>query len=233
MRKLLSQLDFKGVILANVVLCMILNVVVLLFTNHGTVEGFIMCSLAIMTVVLVLLNNSFTYILFILVSAIYSHICYEHGLYGELIINVIFIMPIQIVGFIRFKEGIPDDVDIEVTPVSKKYYNLILIFVLGVTYLYSMFLDFLGDPHPMLDATLGVVQLFATYFMLKGKGIQWLFWVMTNLLALFVWSQTGHRYNLMIMWMFYFFNSLIGVVEYYTGRLNHEHDYATNLTIKK
>ena len=233
MRKLLSQLDFKGVILANVVLCMILNVAVLLFTNHGTVEGFIMCSLAIMTVVLVLLNNSFTYILFILVSAIYSHICYEHGLYGELIINVIFIMPIQIVGFIRFKEGIPDDVDIEVTPVSKKYYNLILIFVLGVTYLYSMFLDFLGDPHPMLDATLGVVQLFATYFMLKGKGIQWLFWVMTNLLALFVWSQTGHRYNLMIMWMFYFFNSLIGVVEYYTGRLNHEHDYATNLTIKK
>lgn len=233
MRKLLSQLDFKGVILANVVLCMILNVAVLLFTDHGTVEGFIMCSLAIMTVVLVLLNNSFTYILFILVSAIYSHICYEHGLYGELIINVIFIMPIQIIGFIRFKEGIPDDVDIEVTPVSKKYYNLILIFVLGVTYLYSMFLDFLGDPHPMLDATLGVVQLFATYFMLKGKGIQWLFWVMTNLLALFVWSQTGHRYNLMIMWMFYFFNSLIGVVEYYTGRLNHEHDYATNLTIKK
>lgn len=233
MRKLLSQLDFKGVILANVVLCMILNVAVLLFTNHGSFEGFIMCSLAIMTVVLVLLNNSFTYILFILVSAIYSHICYEHGLYGELIINVIFIMPIQIIGFIRFKEGIPDDVDIEVTPVSKKYYNLILIFVLGVTYLYSMFLDFLGDPHPMLDATLGVVQLFATYFMLKGKGIQWLFWVMTNLLALFVWSQTGHRYNLMIMWMFYFFNSLIGVVEYYTGRLNHEHDYATNLTIKK
>ena len=233
MRKLLSQLDFKGVILANVVLCMILNVAVLLFTNHGSFEGFIMCSLAIMTVVLVLLNNSFTYILFILVSAIYSHICYEHGLYGELIVNVIFIMPIQIIGFIRFKEGIPDDVDIEVTPVSKKYYNLILIFVLGVTYLYSMFLDFLGDPHPMLDATLGVVQLFATYFMLKGKGIQWLFWVMTNLLALFVWSQTGHRYNLMIMWMFYFFNSLIGVVEYYTGRLNHEHDYATNLTIKK
>ena len=233
MRKLLSQLDFKGVILANVVLCMILNVAVLLFTDHGTVEGFIMCSLAIMTVVLVLLNNSFTYILFILVSAIYSHICYEHGLYGELIINVIFIIPIQIIGYIHFKEGIPDDVDIEVTPVSKKYYNLILIFVLGVTYLYSMFLDFLGDPHPMLDATLGVVQLFATYFMLKGKGIQWLFWVMTNLLALFVWSQTGHRYNLMIMWMFYFFNSLIGVVEYYTGRLNHEHDYATNLTIKK
>ena len=233
MRKLLSQLDFKGVILANVVLCMILNVAILLFDRHGTIEGFIMCSLAIISVVLVLLNNSFTYILFILVSAIYSHICYEHGLYGELIINVIFIMPIQIVGFIRFKEGIPDDVDIEVTPVSKKYYNLILIFVLGVTYLYSMFLDFLGDPHPMLDATLGVVQLFATYFMLKGKGIQWLFWVMTNLLALFVWSQTGHRYNLMIMWMFYFFNSLIGVVEYYTGRLNHEHDYATNLTIKK
>lgn len=234
MRKLLSQLDFKGVILANVVLCMILNVVVLLFTNHGTVEGFIMCSLAIMTVVLILLNNSFTYILFILVSAIYSHICYEHGLYGELIINVIFIMPIQIVGYIHFKEGIVDhDVDIEVTPVSKKYYNLILIFVLGVTYLYSMFLDFLGDPHPLLDAMLTTVQIFATYYMLKGKGIQWLFWVMTNLLALFVWSQTGHRYNLMIMWMFYFFNSLIGVVEYYTGRLNHEHDYATNLTIKK
>ena len=232
MRKLLSQLDFKGVILANVVLCMILNVVVLLFTDHGTLEGFIMCSLAIMTVVLVLLNNSFTYILFILVSAIYSHICYEHGLYGALIVNVIFIMPIQIVGYIHFKEGIVDH-DVDIAPISKKYYNLILIVVLGVTYLYSTFLDFLGDPHPILDATLGVVQLFATYFMLKGKGIQWLFWVMTNLLALFVWSQTGHCYNLMIMWMFYFFNSLIGVVEYYTGRLNHEHDYATNLTIKK
>lgn len=181
MRKLLSQLDFKGVILANVVLCMILNVVVLLFTDHGTLEGFIMCSLAIMTVVLVLLNNSFTYILFILVSAIYSHICYEHGLYGELIVNVIFIMPIQIVGYIHFKEGIVDH-DIETAPISKKYYNLVLVAILLLTYLYSLFLDFLGDPKPSLDAMLTVVQIFATYYMLKGKGIQWLFWVMTNFL---------------------------------------------------
>ena len=232
MRKLLSQLDFKGVILANVVLCMILNVVVLLFTDHGTFEGFIMCSLAIMTVVLVLLNNSFTYILFILVSAIYSHICYEHGLYGELIVNVIFIMPIQIVGYIHFKEGIVDH-DIETAPISKKYYNLVLVAILLLTYLYSLFLDFLGDPQPSLDAMLTVVQIFATYYMLKGKGIQWLFWVMTNFFALFVWIEVGHRYNLMVMWLFYLLNSLIGVTEYYLRRVKHDHDYATNLTIKK
>lgn len=232
MRKLLSQLDFKGVILANVVLCMILNVVVLLFTNHGTLEGFIMCSLAIMTVVLVLLNNSFTYILFILVSAIYSHICYEHGLYGELIVNVIFIMPIQIVGYIHFKEGIVDH-DIETAPISKKYYNLVLVAILLLTYLYSLFLDFLGDPQPSLDAMLTVVQIFATYYMLKGKGIQWLFWVMTNFFALFVWIEVGQRYNLMVMWLFYLLNSLIGVTEYYIGRVKHNHEYATNLSVKK
>ena len=232
MRKLLSQLDFKGVILANVVLCMILNVAVLLFTNHGTVEGFIMCSLAIMTVVLVLLNNSFTYILFILVSAIYSHICYEHGLYGELIVNVIFIMPIQIVGYIHFKEGIVDH-DVEIAPISKKYYNLVLVAILLLTYLYSLFLDFLGDPQPLLDAMLTVVQIFATYYMLKGKGIQWLFWVMTNFFALFVWIQVAQRYNLMAMWLFYLLNSLIGVTEYYLRRVKHTHEYATNLSVKK
>ena len=232
MRKLLSQLDFKGVILANVVLCMILNVAVLLFTNHGTFEGFIMCSLAIMTVVLVLLNNSFTYILFILVSAIYSHICYEHGLYGELIVNVIFIMPIQIVGYIHFKEGIVDH-DVEIAPISKKYYNLVLVAILLLTYLYSLFLDFLGDPQPLLDAMLTVVQIFATYYMLKGKGIQWLFWVMTNFFALFVWIQVAQRYNLMVMWLFYLLNSLIGVTEYYLRRVKHDHEYATNLSIKK
>ena len=232
MRKLLSQLDFKGVILANVVLCMILNVAVLLFTNHGSFEGFIMCSLAIMTVVLVLLNNSFTYILFILVSAIYSHICYEHGLYGELIINVIFIMPIQIVGYIHFKEGIVDH-DVDIAPISKKYYNLVLVAILLLTYLYSLFLDFLGDPQPLLDAMLTTVQIFATYYMLKGKGIQWLFWVMTNFFALFVWIQVAQRYNLMVMWLFYLLNSLIGVTEYYLGRVKHNHEYATNLSIKK
>lgn len=232
MRKLLSQLDFKGVILANVVLCMILNVAVLLFTNHGSFEGFIMCSLAIMTVVLVLLNNSFTYILFILVSAIYSHICYEHGLYGELIVNVIFIMPIQIVGYIHFKEGIVDH-DVEIAPISKKYYNLVLVAILLLTYLYSLFLDFLGDPQPSLDAMLTVVQIFATYYMLKGKGIQWLFWVMTNFFALFVWIQVAQRYNLMVMWLFYLLNSLIGVTEYYLRRVKHEHEYATNLSVKK
>ena len=232
MRKLLSQLDFKGVILANVVLCMILNVAVLLFTNHGTVEGFIMCSLAIMTVVLVLLNNSFTYILFILVSAIYSHICYEHGLYGELIINVIFMMPMQIVGYIHFKEGIVDH-DVDIAPISKKYYNLVLVAILLLTYLYSLFLDFLGDPQPLLDAMLTTVQIFATYYMLKGKGIQWLFWVMTNFFALFVWIQVAQRYNLMAMWLFYLLNSLIGVTEYYLGRVKHDHEYATNLSIKK
>lgn len=232
MRKLLSQLDFKGVILANVVLCMILNVAVLLFTNHGSFEGFILCSLAIMTVVLVLLNNSFTYILFILVSAIYSHICYEHGLYGELIINVIFIMPIQIVGYIHFKEGIVDH-DVEIAPISKKYYNLVLVAILLLTYLYSLFLDFLGDPQPLLDAMLTTVLIFATYYMLKGKGIQWLFWVMTNFFSLFVWIQVAQRYNLMAMWLFYLLNSLIGVTEYYLGRVKHDHEYATNISVKK
>ena len=232
MRKLLSQLDFKGVILANVVLCMILNVVVLLFTDHGTFEGFIMCSLAIMTVVLVLLNNSFTYILFILVSAIYNHICYEHGLYGELIVNVIFMMPIQIVGYIHFKEGIVDH-DVDIAPISKKYYNLVLVAILLLTYLYSLFLDFLGDPHPSLDAMLTVMQIFATYYMLKGKGIQWLFWVMTNFFALFVWIEVAQRYNLMVMWLFYLLNSLIGVTEYYLRRVKHTHEYATNLSVKK
>ena len=232
MRKLLSQLDFKGVILANVVLCMILNVAVLLFTNHGSFEGFILCSLAIMTVVLVLLNNSFTYILFILVSAIYSHICYEHGLYGELIINVIFMMPMQIVCYIHFKEGIVDH-DVDIAPISKKYYNLVLVAILLLTYLYSLFLDFLGDPQPLLDAMLTTVQIFATYYMLKGKGIQWLFWVMTNFFALFVWIQVAQSYNLMAMWLFYLLNSLIRVTEYYLGRVKHNHDYATNLTIKK
>jgi hypothetical protein len=69
--------------------------------------------------------------------------------------------------------------------------------------------------------------------MLKGKGIQWLFWVMTNFFALFVWIQVAQRYNLMAMWLFYLLNSLIGVTEYYIGRVKHNHEYATNLSIKK
>ena len=141
-------------------------------------------------------------------------------------------MPMQIVGYIHFKEGIVDH-DVDIAPISKKYYNLVLVAILLLTYIYSLFLDFLGDPHPLLDAMLTTVQIFATYYMLKGKGIQWLFWVMTNFFALFVWVQVAQRYNLMTMWLFYLLNSLIGVTEYYLGRVKHDHEYATNLSIKK
>ena len=56
---------------------------------------------------------------------------------------------------------------------------------------------------------------------------------MTNFFALFVWIQVAQRYNLMVMWLFYLLNSLIGVTEYYLRRVKHDHEYATNLSVKK
>ena len=56
---------------------------------------------------------------------------------------------------------------------------------------------------------------------------------MTNFFALFVWIQVAQRYNLMVMWLFYLLNSLIGVTEYYLSRVKYDHEYATNLSVKK
>ena len=226
----LETINFNELVLANAIMCMILNVIILVSGRHGTVEGFIMCSIAIATVLLVLINNRISYLSYIVVSLIYSYISYSHALYGEFLVNLLFVIPIQIVAFIKYEDGIPTVSDLDIMPVSKVYYNLILLLIAFATYGYTIILDLLGDPHPLLDAMLSVIQIFATFLLLKGKGIQWLFWVMTNLFALYLWSQVGHRYNLMMMWTFYFFNSVIGLMEYHTTKIIDKKEIATLIT---
>ena len=229
-KEFLETINFNKLVLANAIICMIFNVSILLFNKHGTVDGFIMCSIAIAAVLLVLINNRISYLSYVVVAFIYSYISFSHALYGEFLVNLMFIIPVQMVAFFKYEDGIPTITELDVLPVAKTYYNLILVLVAFVTYGYAVILDLLGDPQPLLDAMLSVVQIFATYLMLKGKGIQWLLWVMTNLFALYLWSQVGHRYNLMMMWAFYFFNSVIGLVEYHISKTIEKKEIATLIT---
>ena len=232
MKRLLKEMGIHTAVIINCIIALLINMALFEFSKYGRLdlEGFIVTTLAIFSTVLVLFNSNTCYLVYILLSLVYIQIAGEHGLYGEMIVNALVVIPVQIIGYIQYYTK-DHEWEIEIKPISKKLYNVLALLAVGLFYGYAQILDYLGDPQPFFDSALTFMQLFAYYFMLKGKGIQWLFWFMTNAFALFVWVTVGHRYNIMMMWIFYLINSGIGLLEYYNKKHDTSKDFATMLKV--
>lgn len=150
---------------------------------------------------------------------LYAIIAYKAKLYGETMLNILYYVPMQFVGFYTWKQHMNEDTK-EVKKIHMEWNGrVILVIVIGVmTYVYGLLLDYLGDAMPFVDSFTTMSSIIAMIISVKMFAEQWWVWIAVNVFSIYMWwcdFKTGSdNVATLLMWIIYLGNAVIMLVKW-------------------
>ncbi len=145
---------------------------------------------------------------------LYAIISFKASLYGETMLNVIYYVPMQFVGFITWNKNMntaTGSVKKRKMTGSQRIYMLALIGI--CTVIYGVILRYLGDIIPFIDSFTTIASVFAMIISVKMYVEQWYIWIAVNVMSVIMWMIAFANGNdsmaTLLMWIVYLFNSAI------------------------
>lgn len=159
------------------------------------------------------------YIFGLINTVLYAIISYKAALYGETMLNALYYVPMQFVGFYVWKKHMND----ETQEVEKRHMNWIsriflLLSVIVFTYLYGLLLMRLGDAMPFVDSFTTVSSVIAMLVSVKMFAEQWWIWVAVDVFSVYMWwcnfASGSDNMATLLMWVVYLGNAVIMLVKW-------------------
>ena len=146
----------------------------------------------------------------------YCYLAYKNTLYGNLLLNGGYYLPMEIIGFFAWNKHLKKETnEIEKTSMDKKSSIILysLIFVAGL--IFSFVLKGMGDKFFVLDSFITIISIAAMYLTVKRCVEQWLLWSVVNMLSIIVWfniyTSGSKTFATLLMWCCYL---VIGIYYY-------------------
>lgn len=184
-----------------------------------TVMGIISSTTGVACVVCTGKGKLSAYIFGLINSVLYAIIAYKATLYGETMLNFLYYVPMQFVGFYIWSKNMNS----ETHEVAKKYMKnsgriILLLSILTATYFYGLVLRFLGDAMPFVDSFTTVSSVVAMIVSVKMFAEQWWIWVAVDIFSVYMWwcdFQSGSdNMATLLMWVVYLGNAIIMLVKW-------------------
>ena len=150
---------------------------------------------------------------------LYAIISFDAGLYGETMLNVIYYIPMQFVGFFVWSKNI----SAETHEVTKRHMRnsgrlLIALTIATATYLYGLLLSYLGDTMPFVDSFTTVASVVAMIVSVGMYSEQWWIWLGVNTVSVYMWwcnfSSGSDNIATLLMWLVYLISGIIMLVKW-------------------
>lgn len=140
----------------------------------------------------------------------YVIIAYINKYYGEVILNALYYLPSQFIGYYLWNKNINKKSN---TVISKKMsLKQTILFLITCTigiFILKMSLDYLGGNNTLLDSASTFISLFANVLMLARYREQWLLWIIIDIITVIMWLSVSD-YIMVTMWIVYLFNAFYG-----------------------
>lgn len=152
-------------------------------------------------------------------SVLYAIISYQAALYGETMLNALYYVPMQFVGFYTWSRHMNTETN-EVIKKNMKWTGRLIMtaFILAGTIGYGLLLRAMGDAMPFVDAFTTVTSVAAMLISVKMFAEQWWIWVVVDIVSVYMWFQSflqGQEYiATLIMWLVYLVNAVIMLVKW-------------------
>lgn len=159
------------------------------------------------------------YIFGLINSILYAIIAYKATLYGETMLNALYYVPMQFVGFYVWSKNINS----ETNEVSKRHMKnsgrlILLLSILAATYMYGLVLNYLGDAMPFVDSFTTVSSVVAMIVSVKMFAEQWWIWVAVDIFSVYMWwcdfRSGSDNMATLLMWVLYLVNAIIMLVKW-------------------
>lgn len=137
-------------------------------------------------------------------SAMYAYSCLSIPLYGEIMYNVLYSIPVSVTAIILWKKNSSSDGEVKFRTMTKRFLiNTIVITCLAVV-VYSQILKWMGGNFAFMDSLTTVVSVIASMLYLLRYSEQWLMWVIVNALSIAMWIMvlaSGDKSAILIILM--------------------------------
>lgn len=152
-------------------------------------------------------------------SVLYAIISFRATLYGETMLNALYYVPMQFVGFWVWSRHMDQQTG-EVIKKKMKPAGALLMCaaIAAATVLYGFLLQEMGDAMPFVDAFTTVSSVAAMIISVRMYAEQWIIWVAVDVFSVYMWwcdFQSGSdNMATLLMWVVYLGNAVIMLIKW-------------------
>ena len=142
----------------------------------------------------------------------YAFISYHNQYYGEVMLNVLFYIPTNLLAFVLWSKHRDDERggrEVKARSLSVAQLVVACAVVAAATVAYHFLLRSLGGAMSMLDGASTVLSIFATILMTLRYSEQWFFWIIVDVITVALWCFAGDPV-MIAMWSAYLLNAAYG-----------------------
>lgn len=202
--------------------CFVSISLILTILWKDTFFGFSVFLTGVLCVVLAAKGNIWTYVFGMYNTFGYAYLAYTNKLFGELSLNLLFFVPMNILGYIMWKKKLEDKIVKMRKLTLLTQIKLALLSFIGVLALGFFLSKIEGQNTPYIDAITNVLSVVATFLMIWRYREQWVFYIILNIFSVLMWTYRtyygGQDGSLMVlMWSAYLVNSFYGYYNWSKG----------------
>lgn len=170
-------------------------------------------------VVLVAKGDIRNYYFGIINAALYALISYENQLYGEMLLNGAYYLPLQFVGLWSWKRSqSTEEENISMGWFSKKELIWWIGIIIATITISTFILRYFNGNLPVLDATTTILQAVAMIWMIQRKVEQWILWIIVDVISIILWAvlvlKGEGNYSMLVMWSAFLVNAIYGLMNW-------------------
>jgi len=175
----------------------------------------------VICVVLVAKGHITNYIFGLIQVSLYVYISWESKLWGSVMLNGLYYVPMQFIGFFSWKKHLSSGSDTQVqsrrlSPLTCFYAGLGTLFA---TLIYGYILKSMQGQTTYLDAASTLLSVIAMILMARAYAEQWALWICVNVINIIIWSFAVYRHEphaiiMVMMWSVYLINAVYGLVRW-------------------
>lgn len=123
----------------------------------------------------------------ILNSLLYAIYCFSVPLYGEIMYNLIYSIPVSIIAIVTWKKNMSKGGEVKFrTMTPKQIVITAAVTVIGI-FIYMKILAWMGGSLPFMDSLTTVVSVVASFLYLMRYSEQWAMWAIVNVMSVVMW----------------------------------------------
>ena len=152
-------------------------------------------------------------------TVLYAIIAWEAKYWGEVMLNLIYYVPMNFVGLYMWSKNMNKETEEVVKKrlslkKSIMSYGLVIVGTLG----YGLFLKVLNGTLPFVDSMSTVFSVFAQFLCVKRYMEQWVLWVIVDVVTVIMWIYAFVNGNgdmaTVLMWSIYLINAIFMLIKW-------------------
>lgn len=152
-------------------------------------------------------------------SVLYAIISYRATLYGETMLNALYYVPMQFVGFYVWSKHMDQQTgEVVKKRMKPRDFALLVAGIAVATVLYGYLLKALGDAMPFVDSFTTVSSVAAMIISVWMYAEQWWIWVAVDVFSVYMWwcdfRSGSDNMATLLMWVVYLGNAVIMLIRW-------------------